>query len=144
MERQSRLGGRAGPLHPARRLRAAGAGRVTLVSLQKGDGLDQLAGAPFPVVDLGEPYAAGDFADTAAVLEGLDLLVTCDTAAAHLAGALGRPVWVAVSSVADWRWLEDRADSPWYPSLTLFRQRGFGRWDDVFAVMAARLALGHG
>ena len=112
---------------------------VTLVSLQKGDGVEQLAGTPFPVADLGAAYQAGDFADTGAVLQALDLLVTCDTAAAHLAGALAVPAWLAISTVPDWRWLEDRTDSPWYPSLRLFRQQVRGEWDDVFADMAERL-----
>ena len=113
---------------------------VTLVSLQKGDGLEQLADAPFPVADLGAGYQAGDFADTGAVLQALDLLVTCDTAAAHLAGALNVPAWLAISTVPDWRWLENRADSPWYPSVRLFRQQVRGEWGDVLDRMAARLA----
>jgi tetratricopeptide (TPR) repeat protein len=112
---------------------------VRLVSLQKGDGLGELAGAPFPVVDLGPAYADGDFADTAAILAELDLLISCDTAPVHLAGALGRPVWAAVSSVADWRWLERRTDSPWYPTLRLYRQQVFGDWGEVFAQMAVDL-----
>ena len=115
---------------------------ATLVSLQKGDGLDQLASAPFEVLDLGPAYLEGDFADTAAVLANLDLLVTCDTAAAHLAGALGVPAWLAVSTVPDWRWLEHRTDSPWYPSVRLFRQQTRGEWSEVFAAMAQALASG--
>ncbi len=112
---------------------------VRLVNLQKGDGLEQMAAAPFEVLDLGDAYQKGDFADTAAVLAGLDLLVTCDTAVVHLAGALGVPAWLAVSTIADWRWLEHRADSPWYPSVRIFRQKVRGGWGDVFADMAARL-----
>ena len=112
---------------------------VRLVSLQKGDGLEALATAPFPLADLGAPYQAGDFADTAAILAELDLLVSCDTAPVHLAGALGRPVWAAVSSVADWRWLERRTDSPWYPTLRLYRQQVFGEWGEVFAQLATKL-----
>ena len=114
--------------------------RVHLVSLQKGDGLEQLAAAPFHVLDLGPAYLDGDFAETAAVLANLDLLVTCDTAAVHLAGALGVPTWLAVSPVADWRWLERRADSPWYPSVRIFRQQTRGDWADVFAAMGESLA----
>ncbi len=113
---------------------------VNLVSLQKGDGLEQLASASFPVLDLGPAYLEGDFAETAAVLANLDLLVTCDTAAVHLAGAMGLPTWLAVSTVPDWRWLEGRADSPWYPSVRLFRQRTRGDWSGVFAAMADALA----
>ena len=113
---------------------------VRLVSLQKGDGLDQLAAAPVPVADLGEAYQAGDFADTAAVLANLDLLVACDTAAVHLAGALGVQTLLAVSAVPDWRWLEGRSDSPWYPSVRVFRQTELGEWSDVFSTMARALA----
>ena len=109
---------------------------AVLVSLQKGDGLDQLAAAPFEVAELGPDYQAGDFADTAAVLAGLDLLVTCDTAVVHLAGALGVPAFLAVSAVPDWRWLEQRADSPWYLSVRVFRQQALGEWGEVFAAMA--------
>ena len=113
---------------------------VRLVSLQKGDGLEQLATATFEVLDLGPDYVHGDFAETAAVLANLDLLVTCDTAALHLAGALGVPAWLAVSPVPDWRWLEARSDSPWYPSVRIFRQRTCGGWPDVFAAMGRALA----
>ena len=129
--------GRSIPLDAFAPLAQAG---VRLVSLQKGDGLEQLSAAPFLVADLGAPYQAGDFADTAAVLAGLDLLVTCDTAVVHLAGALGRPAWLAISATPDWRWLENRSDSPWYPSVRLFRQTTRGEWAEVFAAMAERLA----
>jgi hypothetical protein len=67
-------------------------------------------------------------------------VICCDTAVAHLAGALGRPVWLAVNAVADWRWLLNRTDSPWYPSLKLYRQASRGDWAGVFAAMAADLA----
>ena len=112
---------------------------VSLISLQKGDGLEQLAAAPFSVADLGEAYQAGDFAETAAALAGLDLLVCCDTAVVHLAGALGVPAWLAVSAASDWRWLERRTDSPWYPSVRLFRQKKQDEWAPVFAAMTAEL-----
>jgi tetratricopeptide (TPR) repeat protein len=72
-----------------------------------------------------------DFADTAAILCALDLLISVDTAAAHLAGALGRPVWVMLPRVADWRWLLAREDSPWYPTMKLFRQTRFDDWSHV-------------
>ena len=80
-----------------------------------------------------------DFQDTARALMALDLLITVDTATAHLAGALGRPVWVLLPLVADWRWLRDRDDSPWYPSMRLFRQNKSGDWKPVF--MAVRTVL---
>jgi Flp pilus assembly protein TadD len=116
---------------------------VTLVSLQKGPGVEQLEGfSRFRVVvpetePMGEP---GSFADTAALIANLDLVVTVDTAVAHLAGALGTPVWVALSALSDWRWLRDRDDSPWYPTMRLFRQPKLGDWDSVFDRLAKALA----
>ena len=75
--------------------------------------------------------AIQDFTDTLAILETLDLLITVDTSVAHLAGAAGRPVWVLLPTCADWRWMVDRTDTPWYPSMRLFRQRELGQWDEV-------------
>jgi ADP-heptose:LPS heptosyltransferase len=69
-----------------------------------------------------------DFADTAALICNLDLIITVDTAVAHLAGALGRPVWVLLPFAPDWRWLRNRSDSPWYPTMRLFRQPVPGDW----------------
>jgi len=89
------------------------------------------------VTDLGPRLT--DFAETAAVLASLDLLITSDTAIAHLAGALGRPAWVLLHTIADWRWLLDRNDSPWYPSLRLFRQKTLGDWPAVVEVVRAAL-----
>ena len=80
-----------------------------------------------------------DWTDTAAALSALDLLVSVDTSVAHLAGTLGRPVWMLLPFAADWRWLRDREDSPWYPSMRLFRQPAVGDWDAVFARMAEEL-----
>jgi len=77
--------------------------------------------------------------DTAAVMKNLDLVVTSDTAIAHLAGALGVPVWLALAHVPDWRWLHDRDDTPWYLSMRLFRQEARGDWPAVFERMAAAL-----
>src|SRR5262249_56811402 len=82
-----------------------------------------------------------DFAETAAVVANLDLVVTVDTAVAHLAGAMGRPVWVALKQVPDWRWLLGREDSPWYPTARLFRQPRAGDWDEVFRRIAGELAV---
>ncbi|WP_454808200.1 hypothetical protein [Paraburkholderia fungorum] len=81
-----------------------------------------------------------DFADTLAILQTLDLLITVDTSVAHLAGAAGLPVWVLLPAHSDWRWMLDRADSPWYPSMRLFRQRKLGEWGPV--VEEVRQALG--
>ena len=113
---------------------------VRLVSLQKGVGSEQLrelAGS-FPVIDLGPRL--DDLVDTAAVVRGLDLVISPDTSLAHLAGALGAPVWLALPLAADWRWLTGRDDSPWYPTMRLFRQRRWGDWNDLFARMAGELA----
>ena len=77
--------------------------------------------------------------DTAAVVKNLDLVVSADTAVAHLAGALGVPVWLALPFAPDWRWLLQREDSPWYPHHRLFRQRRRGDWDEVFQRIEAEL-----
>jgi tetratricopeptide (TPR) repeat protein len=82
-----------------------------------------------------------DFGDTAAALSCMDLLVTVDTAAAHLAGALGLPVWIALPFAPDWRWFLNRHDSPWYPSARLFRQQQAGQWGDVMLTIKAALAV---
>ncbi len=116
---------------------------VTLVSLQKGHGSEQLAELQgrFPVLDLAASLdTAGAFTDTAAVMSNLDLVVSSDTAAAHLAGALGVPVWLAVAKHPEWRWLLEREDSPWYPTMRLFRQQTAGDWSDVFTRMKRALA----
>jgi hypothetical protein len=109
---------------------------VKLISLQKGPGLEQLQypKAPFPVLDLSNclDTVAGPFMDTAALMLNLDLVITSDSAIAHLAGALGIPVWVALPRVPDWRWLLEREDTPWYPTMRLFRQKRYGHWEDVF------------
>jgi ADP-heptose:LPS heptosyltransferase len=81
-----------------------------------------------------------DFADTAAAMEQLDLVITVDTAAAHLAGALGRPAFVLLRYVSDWRWLDDRADSPWYPTLRLFRQASPDDFEGPVEAIRAELA----
>lgn len=115
---------------------------VRLFSLQKGPGAEQVrrVSGNFIVHELeGLDAAGGAFLDTAAVMRCLDLVVTADTAAAHLAGALGVPVWVALAQVADWRWLRGREDTPWYPTLRLFRQERLGDWNDVFSRMADKL-----
>jgi len=117
---------------------------VRLISLQKDAAADQLraASADLRVELLGEEFDAGPqaFLDSAAVMTHLDLIITCDTALAHLAGALGRPTWLAVKHVPEWRWLLERSDCPWYPSMRLFRQSRRGDWEGVFAAMQAELA----
>jgi tetratricopeptide (TPR) repeat protein len=109
---------------------------VRLINLQSGAGREELAraGESFPVVDLGDAVdqTGGAFMDTAAIMMNLDLVITSDTALPHLAGSLGVPVWVALPFAPDWRWLLERADSPWYPTMRLFRQRERGNWQAVF------------
>lgn len=117
----------------------AGAG-IRLISLQKGEGEEQIQAADFRIETLDGLDAGPDaFLDTAAVMANLDLIITSDTSIAHLAGALGRPVWVALRRVPDWRWMLDRQDSPWYPTMRLFRQSHDGAWDAVFAAIKAAL-----
>lgn len=132
------------PLHSFQRIVAIPG--VRLISLQKHDGLAQLHERPagMRVEILGDEFDCGPnaFLDTAAVMENLDLVIAPDTAVAHLAGALGRPTWVALKHVPDWRWLLDRTDSPWYPTMTLFRQTKRGDWSDVFAAMERKLQAG--
>jgi ADP-heptose:LPS heptosyltransferase len=83
--------------------------------------------------------AIKDFTDTLAIIQALDLLITVDTSVAHLAGAAGRPVWVLVPAYLEWRWLTDRTDSPWYPSMRLFRQQESGEWGTVIEEVRAAL-----
>jgi len=114
---------------------------VTLVSLQKGPGVEQIEAnsASVPLHAFDELDRDGTFVDSAAIMQHLDLVITSDTAIAHLAGALARPVWLVVSMGCDWRWLIDRSDSPWYPTMRLFRQKAFGNWEGVFQEVAQAL-----
>lgn len=116
---------------------------VRFFSLQKGYGSEQLAAVSerMPIEDLASELdlTAGAFMDTAAVMQSLDLVITSDTATAHLAGALGVPTWLALSNHPDWRWFREGDRSPWYPSLRVFRQQQPGDWGDVFARMTLEL-----
>jgi Flp pilus assembly protein TadD len=113
---------------------------VRLYSLQKDFGADQIVAAAsrFAVIDPGSRFT--DFMDAAAAIKNLDLVIAADTSIVHLAGALGSPVWTALPFDADWRWLRDRDDSPWYPTMRLFRQCRPGAWEDVFKRIADELA----
>ncbi len=113
--------------------------KVQLVSLQVGPATKDLASASFPVLDLGNRFDPNCLSDLAAALTSVDLVVTIDTAAAHLAGALGVNSYVALAFAPDWRWLLERSDCPWYPTLRLFRQTRVGDWDDVFARIEAEI-----
>jgi tetratricopeptide (TPR) repeat protein len=122
----------------------AGIDGIQLISLQKGPGADQLdlIASKFAVHNLGNDLdeSTGAFMDTAAVIMNLDMVICSDSAIAHLAGAMGVPVWVALNMVPDWRWLLEREDSPWYPTMHLFRQTKSGDWNSVFAHIAAELS----
>jgi Flp pilus assembly protein TadD len=115
---------------------------VQLISMQKGPGEEQQQ-ALTSNFGLRTPDRidedSGPFMDTAAILMSLDLVIASDSAIAHLAGALGVPVWVALSFVPDWRWLLQREDTPWYPSIRLFRQSRHGHWEGVFDRMAEQV-----
>src|SRR5579884_2607379 len=108
---------------------------VRLFSVQHGHGTEQLQHTRLPIV----PLEVGDFQQTACILKNLDLVVTVDTATAHLAGALGVPTWILLSAISDWRWLFDRSDSPWYPTVRLFRQTHVDDWTPVFRRVARAL-----
>jgi hypothetical protein len=110
---------------------------VTLFALQRGPEAGQLKSAPFRIHDA-EPENS-DMLHTAALISRLDLIITVDTMVAHLAGALGRPVWTLLQYIADWRWMLGREDTPWYPSMRLFRQANPGDWRGVIRDVAAEL-----
>jgi hypothetical protein len=112
---------------------------IALLALQKGPKTGQ-AGSWYgraPLINLGAEIQ--DYDDTMAILANIERLVTVDTSVAHLAGAMGRPVWVMLPYAPDWRWLLGRENTPWYPSMRLFRQSTARRWDDVLQAVAAEL-----
>lgn len=116
--------------------------RVALVSLQKGPSADQ-AGRYFgraPLVNIGAEI--GDYDDTMALLSSLDQVITVDTSVGHLSAALGRPTWIMLAHAPDWRWLMDREDTPWYPTVRLFRQKVAGDWGDVMRRVGSALREG--
>ncbi len=117
----------------------AGVSGATFVSLQKGEPALQAAAPPPGLLLHDWTNELTDFADTATLIEALDLVITVDTAVAHVAGALGKTVWVLSRFDACWRWLTDRDDSPWYPSARLWRQPEPGDWCSVVAKVAEAL-----
>ena len=106
---------------------------VTLHALQRGPALAEWTGT------LGPVSGADDVAAVARIMCSLDLIISVDSFPAHLAGALARPVWTLLHTAADWRWMHGRKDSPWYPTMRLFRQDRPGDWDSVIAEVAAEL-----
>ena len=110
---------------------------VQLYSLQKGEASKQLNDVG--VINIADEI--DDFADTAAIIENLDLIISVDTSVAHLAGAMGKPIWTLLTFMPDWRWLLERNDSPWYPSMKLFRQSKSGDWDFVFNDVCKELEI---
>jgi tetratricopeptide (TPR) repeat protein len=115
---------------------------IQLISLQKGYGSEQITHFDAPLLDLGPEIDLQEaFVDTAAIIASLDLVITSDTALAHVAGALGAPVWLALPLMVDWRWLSEGENSPWYPTMRLFRQTSRGDWAEVFGRMARALVV---
>jgi hypothetical protein len=113
---------------------------VQFVSLQKGSAASEAQSPPQGMQLVDWTAELKDFADTAALIANLDLVIAVDTAAAHLAAAMGKPVWTLLTFVPDWRWLLVREDSPWYPSMRLFRQPSRGDWDSVISRAADALS----
>lgn len=114
--------------------------RVALIAVQKGDPVSQAGGwfARAPLISLGPEIS--DYADTMAILASLDLLITVDTSVAHLAGAMGRRAWIMLPFAPDWRWLLDRSDTPWYPTVRLFRNVIPGDWSGTIADVKRELS----
>jgi hypothetical protein len=139
-------GGSPTPLHNRKRSATlaalaplAAAKGVTFVSLQKGEPAGQAANPPVGMKLIDHTSELGDFADTAALISALDLVISIDTGVAHLAGALGKPTWVLLPFVPDWRWFTDRTDSPWYPTMRLFRQPALGDWSAPIDLVSREL-----
>lgn len=118
----------------------AGVNSLRLFSLQMGEAAKEITEVNFNISDLGS-LGMNDFSDTAAVISNLDLVITVDTSVVHLAGALGKQTWLLLPYFPDWRWMLERTDSPWYPSLKLFRQPKPGDWDTVFQNVMDELKL---
>ena len=112
---------------------------VKLFSLQKGDAAKQIDQFGIEVENVADYLE--NFADTAAAIENLDLVISVDTAVLHLAAAMGKPTWALIQFSPDWRWLLNRSDSPWYPTLKLCRQKKYADWKDVFKEVTEELKI---
>ncbi len=112
---------------------------IVFYSLQKGKGSKQAKNPPHGMKLIDYTDEIIDFSDTAALIMNLDLVISADTAVAHLAGALGKPVWTLLPFVPDWRWMLNREDSPWYPTMRLFRQPATGDWKSVIVNVMNKL-----
>jgi hypothetical protein len=112
---------------------------IRIYGLQKGPATADIEklGLGEKIINLGNAF--NDFSDTAAAIANLDLVISVDTSVAHLAGAMGKPTWLLLPWAADWRWLQERSDTPWYPSMRLFRQNKLGAWDNVFEQVTGAL-----
>ena len=115
--------------------------QFTWISLQKGDAVAQLADLPAEVRIYDGSGSDRDLAETAALVATLDLVITSDTSIAHLAGAMGKPVWILLPHLADWRWMQNLETSPWYPTVRLFRQDQPGSWAEPINRAMAELSL---
>jgi hypothetical protein len=113
--------------------------KATWISLQKGEAAEQLAALPEDVFVWDGSSREKDLAETAAIVAGLDLVITTDTCVAHLAGAMEKPVWILLPHLADWRWMQEIETTPWYPSAWLFRQASPGDWPGVLERVAREL-----
>ena len=110
---------------------------VRFYSLQVGPAAEQITSSPFPIID--HTAKLTDFVETAGLMANLDLVISVDTVVAHLAGAMNLKTWLLSYSPPDWRWMRGRSDSPWYPSMTIFRQPAPGQWDEPIRQVADEL-----
>jgi ADP-heptose:LPS heptosyltransferase len=114
---------------------------VTFHSLQKGPAADQATSPPPGLRLIDHAAALTGFEQTAALIGQMDAVIAVDTAVAHLAGAMGVPVWLLLPRSPDWRWLRRRSDSPWYPTMRIVRQTRWGEWGDVVKRLAGELQM---
>jgi len=126
---------------PVREFKPLALPHVQLISLQQWNGLDQVQDAAIPLVAFTNVDKKGAFTDTAAIIANLNLVITSDTSIAHLAGAMGKQVWIAINHNPEWRWFLRRSRSPWYPTMRLYRQHKPGDWTELFYRMSGDLVV---